>query len=67
MKNFSIVNGGQTVYVLHKSKTLDENNDFWLLCKIIRGEGKTAEEKNKFSLEIATAANAQKSILQSDF
>ena len=34
LKNFSIVNGGQTVYVLHKSKKLVETNDFWLSCKI---------------------------------
>ena len=66
LKNFSIVNGGQTVHVLHQSKSLDKHNDFWLSCKIIRVEGKTAEEKNKFSLEIATAANAQKPIKPAD-
>ncbi|MBQ9488029.1 MAG: AIPR family protein [Selenomonadaceae bacterium] len=66
LKNFSIVNGGQTVYVLHKSKKLDENHDFWLSCKIIKTAGTTAEEKNKFSLEIATAANAQKPIKPAD-
>ena len=66
LKNFSIVNGGQTVYVLHKSKKLDENHDFWLSCKIIKTVGTTTKEKNEFSLEIAKAANAQKPIKPAD-
>lgn len=66
LKNFSIVNGGQTVYVLHKSKSIDENNDFWLTCKIIKTEGTTEKEKNTFSLEIAKAANSQKPIKPAD-
>ena len=66
LKNFSIVNGGQTAYVLHKSKSLDENNDFYLSCKIIKTEGTTEKEKNTFSLEIAKAANSQKPIKPSD-
>ena len=49
LKNFSIVNGGQTVYVLHKSKSLDKNHDFWLSCKIIKTEG-TTEKKKIFSV-----------------
>ncbi len=66
LKNFSIVNGGQTAYVLHKSKFLDESHDFWLSCKIIKTLGITETEKNKFSLEIAIAANAQKPIKPAD-
>ena len=66
LKNFSIVNGGQTVYVLHKSKSLDKNHDFWLSCKIIKTEGTTEKEKNIFSLEIAKAANSQKPIKPAD-
>ena len=66
LKNFSIVNGGQTVYVLHKSKNLDEKHDFWLSCKIIKTVGTTTKEKNEFSLEIAKAANAQKPIKPAD-
>lgn len=63
LENFSIVNGGQTTYVLDKSKT---QNDFWLSCKIIKTEGTTEKEKNAFSLEIAKAANAQKPIKDAD-
>ena len=66
LKNFSIVNGGQTVYVLHQSKSLDRNHDFWLSCKIIKTEGTTETEKNEFSLKIAVSANAQKPIKPAD-
>ena len=66
LKNFSIVNGGQTTYVLHKSKSLDCNHDFWFSCKIIKTVGVTEKEKNAFSLEIAKAANAQKPIKDAD-
>ena len=66
LKNFSIVNGGQTTYVLNKSKKLDANHDFWLSCKIIRTSGETQDEKNAFSLDIAKAANAQKPIKDAD-
>ena len=63
MKNFSIVNGGQTTYVIDKSKS---PKDFWLSCKIIKTLGTTEKEKNIFSLEIAKAANAQKPIKDAD-
>ena len=53
LENFSVVNGGQTTYVLSKSKI---SNDFWLSCKIIKTVGTTEKEKNIFSLEIAKAA-----------
>ena len=66
LKNFSIVNGGQTVYVLHNSKILDKNRDFFLTCKIIKIEGKTAEDKNNFTLEIAKSTNSQKPIKPAD-
>ena len=63
LENFSVVNGGQTTYVLSKSKI---SNDFWLSCKIIKTVGTTEKEKNIFSLEIAKAANAQKPIQPAD-
>ena len=65
LENFSIVNGGQTTYVLSKSKITDAH-DFWLSCKIIQTAGTTEHEKNSFSLEIAKAANSQKPIKESD-
>lgn len=39
LKNFSIVNGGQTTYNLYKSKELNKDNDFYLPCKIITVRG----------------------------
>ena len=60
--NFSIINGGQTTYMLHKSTYISEHNDLYLPCKIIKIEGETEDEKNAFSLEIAKATNTQKPI-----
>ena len=62
LKNFSIVNGGQTTTLLHKSKEINKENDLFLPCKIIRTIGETEDEKNLFSLEIAKATNSQKAI-----
>lgn len=66
LRNFSIVNGGQTVWVIHKNENIDKRNSFWIPCKIIRNAGKTEEEKNFFSLAIAQAANSQKPIQPAD-
>ena len=53
LRNFSIVNGGQTTYVLHKSSQINTATDLWLPCKIIKTLGVTDKEKAAFSLEIA--------------
>ena len=66
LRNFSIVNGGQTTYVIHGSKSIDTAHDLWLPCKIIKTKGKTEDEKNQFSLDIAEAANSQKAITPAD-
>ncbi len=66
LKNFSIVNGGQTTYMLHKSSGISEQNDLFLPCKIIRVMGENEDEKNAFSLAIAKATNSQKAIKQVD-
>jgi hypothetical protein len=66
LKNFSIVNGGQTTTLLHKSKEINKENDLFLPCKIIRTIGETEDEKNLFSLEIAKATNSQKAIKSID-
>lgn len=62
LKNFSIVNGGQTTYLLHKSNDISEHRDLFLPCKIIRTLGDNEDEKNLFSLGIAQATNSQKAI-----
>ncbi len=66
LKNFSIINGGQTTYMLHKSKHIDETHDLYLPCKIVTTEGETEDEKNAFSLAIAKATNTQKPIKKVD-
>lgn len=62
LKNFSIVNGGQTTYMLHKNAGINSGNDLFLPCKIIKIIGDTEDEKNQFTLSIAKAANSQKAI-----
>ena len=62
LKNFSIVNGGQTTYLLHKSACISSENDLYLPCKIIKIVGDTEDEKNQFILSIAKATNSQKAI-----
>lgn len=66
LKNFSIVNGGQTTYLIYKSKKINKERDLYLPCKIIKTQGDTEDEKNLFSLEIAKATNSQKAIKQID-
>lgn len=66
LKNFSIVNGGQTTSLIHKSKEINKDNDLFLPCKIIKTIGETEDEKNLFSLEIAKATNSQKAIKDID-
>ncbi len=66
LQNFSIVNGGQTTTLLHKSKDINKGNDLYLPCKIIRTIGENEDDKNLFSLEIAKATNSQKAIKQID-
>ena len=62
LKNFSIVNGGQTTYMLHRNPHINDSHDLYLPCKIIKIIGETEDEKNAFSLEIAKATNTQKPI-----
>lgn len=66
LKNFSIVNGGQTTYMLHKSININGEHDLYLPCKVIKISGDTEDEKNSFALSIAKAANSQKAIKSVD-
>ena len=66
LKNFSIVNGGQTTYMLHKSTNINSEHDLFLPCKIIKISGDTEDEKSLFSLSIAKATNSQKAIKSVD-
>ncbi|MBQ6759697.1 MAG: AIPR family protein, partial [Selenomonadaceae bacterium] len=66
LENFSIVNGGQTTYLLNKNKKLIDAHDFYLPCKIIKNVGNTEQERIQFSSKIAEAANSQKPIKPAD-
>lgn len=63
MKNFSIVNGGQT------SKKIGEvpfEEDFYLTCKVVKNIYKDLEAKNTFIAKVAEASNTQKPIKAKD-
>lgn len=63
MKNFSIVNGGQT------SKKIGEvpfDEDFYLTCKVVKNIYEDIEEKNSFIASVAEASNTQKPIKAKD-
>ena len=66
LKDFSIINGGQTTTLIHKSKYITKENDLFLPCKIIKAIGENVDEKNDFILEIAKATNSQKPIKKID-
>lgn len=63
LKNFSIVNGGQTT---NRIGSIDFKKDFYITCKVIQTEGIEESEKDAFALEIAESSNAQKPIRKAD-
>lgn len=66
LKKFSIINGCQTTSVLGgKLGTLSEEDDFFVLCKIIRVSFDSDSELD-FVSTLAAAANQQKPIKDSD-
>ncbi len=66
LRDFSIVNGGQTTTLIHRSREITKDKDLYLPCKIIKAIGETPDDKNKFILDIAKATNSQKPIKQID-
>lgn len=56
LKKFSIINGGQTTYLLGN---IPFNNDFYVVAKIIKN---TDQNKNQFIADVAEASNTQKPI-----
>ena len=63
--NFSIINGAQTTSKIGQSALVKENNDFALVCKIVKSN---AEESlnNEFIGKISEASNSQKPIKPRD-
>lgn len=62
-KNFSIVNGGQTTNLI--GRTVFEN-DFPVICKVIRNKYVEKEQQIVFLLKVAEASNTQKPINAKD-
>ncbi len=62
MKNFSIVNGGQTTRMIG---TVPFDNDFYILAKVIKAPAEMAA-KNLFVSQVAEASNTQKPIKAKD-
>lgn len=63
LKNFSIVNGGQTT---NRIGHIDINPDFYLQCKIVKVNEKDSEKNDILVAEIAQATNSQKAIKKAD-
>lgn len=63
LKQFSIVNGGQTSRMIG---TTPFEQDFFISCKIIKNTFETSREKNAFISKVAEASNTQKPIKAKD-
>lgn len=63
LKNFSIVNGGQTT---NRIGHIDINPDFYLQCKIVKVDEKDSDKNDRLVAEIAQATNSQKAIKKAD-
>lgn len=63
MRNFSIVNGGQTTRMVG---TIPFDNDFFVSCKVVKNTFETSKDKNLFISKVAEASNTQKPIKAKD-
>lgn len=63
LKNFSIVNGGQTATLIGR---LETDNDFHVMCKIVKNKYKDESENDEFVSKIAINSNTQKPIKTKD-
>ena len=63
LEDFSIINGCQTTTLIGKT---DFNNDFYLLCKIIKPTKSYENKYDEFVSNIAKASNSQKPISAKD-
>jgi len=63
LKNFSIVNGGQTTNIIGNSNF---TKDFAVICKVIRERRETGETFDEFLEGVAAASNSQKPIKPKD-
>lgn len=63
LKNFSIINGGQTTKLIGETEF---NTDFYLQCKIIKNKYRDDDERIDFIADVAEASNTQKPIKSKD-
>lgn len=63
--DFSIINGAQTTTKIGNSKLVDSNNDFAIVCKIVKATG-SLQESSDFISKISEASNSQKPIKPRD-
>lgn len=63
--DFSIINGAQTTSKIGTSKLVDNNNDFAIVCKIVKANG-TLSNSSDFISKISEASNSQKPIRPRD-
>ena len=63
--DFSIINGAQTTTQIGKSKIIDNNHDFAIVCKIVRAKDSVRDDTD-FIGKISEASNSQKPIKPRD-
>ena len=63
VKNFSIINGGQTTKLVGESEF---ERDFYIQCKVIKNKYETVNDRLEFIANVAEATNTQKPIKDKD-
>lgn len=63
VKNFSIINGGQTTKLIGETEF---DNDFFVQCKVIKNKYEMMDERLEFIANVAEATNTQKPIKDKD-
>lgn len=63
--DFSIINGAQTTTKVGKSKSVDEEHDFAIVCKIVRAKNSMKRDSD-FITKISECSNSQKPIRPRD-
>lgn len=63
VRNFSIINGGQTTKLIGET---DFAQDFYIQCKIIKNKYKSVDDRLEFISNVAEATNTQKPIKDKD-
>ncbi len=65
LSGFSIINGAQTTTIIGRSEYVNANEDFSLVCKVVKAKG-LFENDPEFISKISEASNSQKPIRPRD-